>query len=154
MTTHNLAFYHRLMREMRQAIFENKFVEYYNAKRPLLLISDEDNPPVPPKRNVVRVHRLGDYEIHHSKEGFASIKQISSGEIMHSVNKPEEEANRLYIEQSDLANKLVMLSHKDDCEDRIALMTQSSALLPPATRSHPVARLHYQPPVGCLLSDL
>jgi queuine tRNA-ribosyltransferase len=124
LTTHNLAFYHRLMREMRQSIFENKFVEYYNAKRPLLLISDEDNPPVPPKRNVVRVHRLGDYEIHHSKEGFASIKQISSGEIMHSVNKPEEEANRLYIEQSDLANKLVMLSHKDDCEDRIA--TQSS----------------------------
>ena len=138
LTTHNLAFYHRLMREMRQAIFENKFVEYYNAKRPLLLISDEDNPPVPPKRNVVRVHRLGDYEIHHSKEGFASIKQISSGEIMHSVNKPEEEANKLYIEQSDLANKLV----NDDVKDGIALMTQSSALLPPATRSHPVARLH------------
>ncbi|MBQ3643614.1 MAG: tRNA guanosine(34) transglycosylase Tgt [Candidatus Riflebacteria bacterium] len=116
LTTHNLAFYHRLMREMRQAIFENKFVEYYNAKRPLLLISDEDNPPVPPRRNVVRVHRLGDYEIHHSKEGFASIKQISSGEIMHSVNKPEEEANRLYIEQSDLTNKLV----KDDVKDGIA----------------------------------
>ena len=109
LTTHNLAFYHRLMREMRQAIFDNKFVEYYNAKRPLLLISDEDNPPVPPRRNVVRVHRLGDYEIHHSKEGFASIKQTSSGEIMHSVNKPEEEANRLYIEQSDLANKILML---------------------------------------------
>ena len=116
LTTHNLAFYHRLMREMRQAIFENKFVEYYNAKRPLLLISDEDNPPVPPRRNVVRVHRLGDYEIHHSKEGFASIKQTSSGEIMHSVNKPEEEANRLYIEQSDLANKLV----NNDVKDRIA----------------------------------
>ncbi|MBR4571207.1 MAG: tRNA guanosine(34) transglycosylase Tgt [Candidatus Riflebacteria bacterium] len=116
LTTHNLAFYHRLMREMRQAIFENKFVEYYNAKRPLLLISDEDNPPVPPRRNVVRVHRLGDYEIHHSKEGFASIKQTSSGEIMHSVNKPEEEANRLYIEQSDLAKKILMLPHNDDAK--------------------------------------
>ena len=110
LTTHNLAFYHRLMREMRQAIFDGNFVEYYNAKRPYLLMSDEDNPPIPPKRNVVKIHRLGDYEIHHSKEGFASIKQTSSGEIMHSVNKPEEEANRLYIEQSDLANKLLTIT--------------------------------------------
>ena len=107
LTTHNLAFYHRLMREMRQAIFDGKFKEYYNAVRPILLLSDEANPPVPPKRNVVRIARLGDYEIHHSKEGFASIKQTSSGEIMHSVNKPEEEANKLYIEQSDLGQRLI-----------------------------------------------
>lgn len=112
LTTHNLAFYHRLMREMRQAIFDGTFVEYYNAKRPILLLTDEENPAVPPKRNVVKVARLGDYEVHHSPEGFASIKQISSGEIMHSVNKPEEESNRLYIEQSDLFNKLVISDNK------------------------------------------
>lgn len=108
LTTHNLAFYHRLMREMRQAIIDGNFPSYYQMKRPLLLLTDEENPAVPPRRNVVKVHRLGDYEVHHSKEGFASIKQISSGEIMHSVNKPEEEANRVYIEQSDLANKLLI----------------------------------------------
>lgn len=115
LTTHNLAFYHRLMREMRQAIFDGKFKEYYNAVRPILLLSDEANPPVPPKRNVVRIARLGDYEIHHSKEGFASIKQTSSGEIMHSVNKPEEEANKLYIEQSELANKILKLPPLPQC---------------------------------------
>ena len=106
LTTHNLAFYHRLMREMRQAIFDGSFPSYYQMKRPYLLMSDEENPCVPPKKNRVKVHILGDYEVHHSLEGFASIKQISSGEIMHSVNKPEEESNRVYIQQSDLFNKL------------------------------------------------
>lgn len=139
LTTHNLAFYHRLMREMRQAIFDGKFVEYYNAKRPFLLMSDEDNPPIPPKRNAVKIHRLGDYEIHHSKEGFASIKQTSSGEIMHSVNKPEEEANRLYIEQSELGRKILKENwiamdstnpRNDESKDWIAKSPIANAISP------------------------
>lgn len=116
LTTHNLAFYHRLMREMRQAIFDGTFPSYYKMKRPYLLMSDEENPSVPPKRNSVKIHRLGDYEVHHSQEGFASIKQISSGEIMHSVNKPEEESNRVYIEQSDLKDKLICKDGKEPAE--------------------------------------
>ena len=39
--------------------------------------------------------------------GFFSIRQISSGELMHSVSAPSEEANRLYIEQSALADRLI-----------------------------------------------
>jgi queuine tRNA-ribosyltransferase len=39
-------------------------------------------------------------------EGFASIRQISSGEIMHSRTPPMEEARRLYIEQSNLAERV------------------------------------------------
>jgi queuine tRNA-ribosyltransferase len=39
-------------------------------------------------------------------EGFASIRQISSGEIMHSRTPPMEEARELYIEQSNLAGRL------------------------------------------------
>src|SRR5215212_9070184 len=50
--------------------------------------------------------RLGDYEVHKAWEGFASIRQISSGEIMHSRTAPMEEATRLYIEQSHLAERL------------------------------------------------
>ena len=50
--------------------------------------------------------RLGDYEVHKAWEGFSSIRQISSGEIMHSRTNPMEEARRLYVEQSRLAERL------------------------------------------------
>jgi queuine tRNA-ribosyltransferase len=50
--------------------------------------------------------RLGDYEIQKAWEGFASIRQISSGEIMHSRTDPMEEARKLYVEQSHLAERL------------------------------------------------
>ena len=50
--------------------------------------------------------RLGDYEVHQAWEGFASIRQISSGEIMHSRTDPMEEARKLYVEQSHLAERL------------------------------------------------
>ncbi|MDP9097856.1 MAG: MnmC family methyltransferase [Verrucomicrobiota bacterium] len=50
--------------------------------------------------------RLGDYEVHRAWEGFASVRQISSGEIMHSRTAPMEEARKLYVEQSFLAERL------------------------------------------------
>jgi len=57
--------------------------------------------------------RLGDYEIHLAHEGFASIRQVSSGEIMHSRTDPMEEARSLYVEQSNLAERArVSLSEK------------------------------------------
>jgi len=49
--------------------------------------------------------RLGNYEVHKAWEGFASIRQISSGEIMHSRTDPMEEAHRLYVEQARLAER-------------------------------------------------
>jgi queuine tRNA-ribosyltransferase len=55
--------------------------------------------------------RLGDYEVHKAWEGFASIRQVSSGEIMHSRTDPMEEARKLYVEQSNLATRL--LEHVD-----------------------------------------
>ena len=61
-----------------------------------------DPGPKRPKRLV-----LGDYEIHTAREGFASILHRSSGEIMHSRTPPMDEANRLYVEQSALASRLV-----------------------------------------------
>src|SRR5205807_5501832 len=59
-----------------------------------------------------KLHTLGNYEVHTAWEGFASIRQISSGEIMHSRTPPMEEAQRLYIEQSNLAERL-RLSESD-----------------------------------------
>src|SRR5438552_9473683 len=54
--------------------------------------------------------RLGDYEVHKAWEGFSSIRQISSGEIMHSRTDPMEEARQLYVEQARLAERSRALS--------------------------------------------
>jgi queuine tRNA-ribosyltransferase len=108
LTIHNLTFYHRLMKEMRAAILRNDFLEFYKRQRPELVRSDEEHPPRPTKqrRRAISNARLGDYEVHTSLHGFSSIRQISSGEVMHSVNRPSDEANRLYVEQSCLSSRL------------------------------------------------
>jgi queuine tRNA-ribosyltransferase len=104
---HNFAFYHRLMREMRESIFRGDFAAFYEQKRPELMKSDEDNPVTPPKKlRHGKPKLLGDYDIVTGPEGFSSIRQISSGEVMHSVNRPSDEAQRLYVEQSSLAARL------------------------------------------------
>ena len=104
---HNMAFYHRLMREMRENILRGDFCGYYDAKRSELTRTDEDNPRRAPKKaKTAAPARLGDYEVYTSGRGFFSIRQISSGEVMHSVNAPGDEANKLYIEQSCLGARL------------------------------------------------
>jgi queuine tRNA-ribosyltransferase len=57
---------------------------------------------------------LGDYEVHRAREGFSSIRQISSGEIMHSRTDPMEEARKIYVEQSHLAERLREESQKQE----------------------------------------
>ena len=59
--------------------------------------------------------------MHVAWEGFASIRQISSGEIMHSRTPPMEEARRLYIEQSNLAER-VRLSADEKQESAAPLL--------------------------------
>jgi queuine tRNA-ribosyltransferase len=104
---HNMVFYHRFMTEMRQSILRGDFLSYYQTKRFELMRSDEDNPGRSPKKaKAAQSGCLGDYEIRTSDRGFFSIRQISSGEIMHSVNAPSDEANKLYVEQSFLAGRL------------------------------------------------
>jgi queuine tRNA-ribosyltransferase len=109
LTIHNLTFYHRLMREIREAILRNDFLEFYEQQRHELVRTDEEHPSRPTKqRRRPGVNaRLGDYEVHTSGPGFSSIRQISSGEVMHSVNNPSDEANKLYVEQSCLSSRLV-----------------------------------------------
>jgi len=109
LTVHNLAYYHRLMREMRASILRNEFLAFYAKKRLELARSDEANPSVfPAKAKVTRAPHRGDYEIVQSPQGFFSIRQISSGEIMHSVNRPSDEADAVYIAQSRLATRILL----------------------------------------------
>jgi queuine tRNA-ribosyltransferase len=114
---HNISFYHRLMREIRENILRGTFLEYYEKMRFELVRQDEDNPPVQPKRTRIKPSKsLGDYEIVTNPSGSSSIKQISSGEVMHSVSSPNEEAQKLYIDQSCLGARLLKRSDDDTAE--------------------------------------
>src|SRR3954469_879957 len=110
---HNIHFYHQLMREIRESILNGTFLELYREKRAFLHESDMDNPIRIQKARRQKSTKLGDYEVHKAWEGFASIRQISSGEIMHSRTAPMVEAAELYIEQSRLAERLAFSSEKN-----------------------------------------
>jgi queuine tRNA-ribosyltransferase len=115
LSLHNLAFYQRLMAEIRAAILGGEFSAYYERQRVALVREDEANPSVPTTRSRPKSnpHR-GDYEIQTSPQGFSSIRQRSSGEVMHSVSAPEDEANRLYVEQSRLALRVKRRTPDDE----------------------------------------
>jgi queuine tRNA-ribosyltransferase len=109
LTVHNLTFYRRLMEQIRASILHGTFLDFYSKTRTELMRSDDENPcePTPPRRRkAAQPGRLGDYEVRDSPLGFSSVVQISSGEVMHSVNPPDEEAERLYVAQSCLAKRL------------------------------------------------
>jgi len=103
---HNIHFYHQLMRDIRASILSDTFLALYHEKRATLHVDDLDNPVLSPAPKKIKRLALGNYEIHTAREGFASIRHISSGEIMHSRTPPMEEAQRLYIDQSRLAERL------------------------------------------------
>ncbi|HSP44651.1 MAG TPA: tRNA guanosine(34) transglycosylase Tgt [Chthoniobacterales bacterium] len=110
---HNIHFYHQLMREIRGSILGGTFLDLYQDKRAFLHESDVDNPIRVQKLKRSKSKKLGDYEVHQAWEGFASIRQISSGEVMHSRTAPMEEATRLYIEQSNLAERVRLVAEQD-----------------------------------------
>ena len=111
---HNIYFYHRLLREIRESILADRFLELYHAKRAVLHIEDMDNPPNHPKATRRRDYsKMGAYAVHTAPEGFSSIQHIASGEIMHSRTPPLEEARLLYIEQSRLAERIADASITD-----------------------------------------
>lgn len=88
---HNLYFYHRMMREMREAIFEDRFVQYYLQWRDVLAADDLDNPVKRPKPQKVKKEfprELGDFRLVDSAGGYASIERISTGEVLRSETKP------------------------------------------------------------------
>jgi queuine tRNA-ribosyltransferase len=113
---HNLSFYHQMMREIRTSILDDTFLSYYRSRRETLQQADSEFPvtvPRPSKTKKMPPQVLGDYEVKHSSEGFASIRQISSGEVMHSITQPELEADRLYVEQSRFVER-IQNAHEPD----------------------------------------
>ncbi|MBA3960988.1 MAG: tRNA guanosine(34) transglycosylase Tgt [Chthoniobacterales bacterium] len=103
---HNIHFYQQLMRDIRASILAGSFAAFYREKRAILQESDRENPVRCPKAARVKLYSLGNYEVHIAREGFASIRQVTSGEIMHMRTPPMEEARSLYVEQSQLAERL------------------------------------------------
>ncbi len=118
---HNLYFYHQLMRDIRASILGGRFLDLYREKRVFLHASDVDHPTLRGKPPRKRARVLGDFEIHTAWEGFSSIRQISSGEIMHSRTAPMDEARGLYIEQSMLASR-VQLAPGESADTAAALV--------------------------------
>lgn len=108
MGQHNLHYYGRLMRDIRSSILEGRFLEFYRRMRPVLGLEDVDNPSIhpPAPKKPVPPPSLGAYEIHTAPAGFSSIRHRASGEIMHSVTPPIEEARELYVAQSRLPQRL------------------------------------------------
>lgn len=104
---HNLYFYSKLIREMRQSILDDTFLSFYNRKKQEFSVGDADYPITRPtvSKNKKRSRVLGDYEVHESRPGTYSIKHTPSREVMHSVNDPTEEAKALYVMQSALIDK-------------------------------------------------
>lgn len=134
LTLHNLTYYHRLMREMRASILGDEWMAFYEKKRLELARSDDANPSVhPAKAKITRAPHRGDYEIVQSPQGFFSIRQISSGEVMHSVNRPGDEAEAVYIAQSRLATRVLLPAPSSpNGYDNGAASASSPAPAPPA----------------------
>jgi queuine tRNA-ribosyltransferase len=103
---HNIHFYHQLMRDIRENILAGRFRQFYQEKRAVLQESDREYPVRRPKPARTKSTALGKYEVHIAQEGFASIRQVTSGEIMHMRTPPMEEARSLYVEQSNLAQRV------------------------------------------------
>jgi queuine tRNA-ribosyltransferase len=118
---HNLHFYHRLMREMRESILDDTFASLYEQKRRQLEERDLDNPNVPPQPRQAQALALGGYEVHVAREGFASIRHVASGEVMHARTPPMVEAESLYVDQAGLAERL-QLGPAEDASDAAPLV--------------------------------
>jgi queuine tRNA-ribosyltransferase len=100
---HNLRFYLRLMQDIRAHIAGGTFAAFHAERRRTLALVDPDNPPGRrPAARRARPRTRGVFAVHTSPQGFASIQHVPSGEVMHSVNRPDEEAHRVYVAQSAL----------------------------------------------------
>lgn len=111
---HNLTFYHSLMSTMRLHILNDTFLSFYETQRDILVRQDIDRPPGerPKKRIAKNYEEKGVFTIHQSKDGFFTVKDKTSGEVMHPGGDPNLEAEELYVGQSQLAERLVESSRE------------------------------------------
>lgn len=112
---HNLHFYAKLMREIRESILNDTFLQYYNAKKEIFALNDRTFPVTDlkaPKRSA-RPMELGRYSVHESSPGVFSVRHSPSGEVMHAANIPTEESHTVYVDQANLTEKLKDQSPKE-----------------------------------------
>jgi queuine tRNA-ribosyltransferase len=108
---HNLHHMHALVARARRAIVDGAFGSFYREHRERLAARDPDHPttaPTPKRRKPPPPTTLGDYEIvvrpgAGLEAGSAAVRQRSTGETMHAVSDPLEEARALYVGPSRLA---------------------------------------------------
>jgi queuine tRNA-ribosyltransferase len=108
LSLHNIHFYLRLMRTMREHILAGTWLQFYHAQREVLDARDSYGKAPSHVTKAVRRERLlkrGRYEVL-VKEGIGYIRDTASGEIMHPGGNPEHEARSLYVEQSRLIERL------------------------------------------------
>lgn len=105
---HNIHFYLQLTRTMREHIQAGTWQSYYESQRPVLDARDSYGKPVTHVSKAMRRKQKltrGRYEVI-VREGVGFIRDTTSGETMHSINNPVEEARSLYVEQSRLVARL------------------------------------------------
>lgn len=119
LSTHNLYFYQDLMRTMREHILADTFAPFYRQMRDILAREDIENPIQAPKtkKRKVRKTEWGAFDIVTSDRGHASIRHRDSGEVMHSVEAPDVEARRLYVEQSQIIERLLTAAQPGEAEE-------------------------------------
>ena len=105
---HNLHFYMQLMRRMREHILSGTWLAFYHAQRDVLDARDrygtESKHMTKAQRRLLRL-QLGRYEVV-VRDELGHIRDRQSGEVMHPVNDPAEEARSLYVDQSRLLGRL------------------------------------------------
>lgn len=105
---HNVHFYMQLMRTMREHILADTWLPFYRAQRNLLDARDSYGAAATHDTRAARRRlklKRGRYEvIVRGDVGF--IRDMTSGEVMHSIDDPAEEARSLYVEQSRLLARL------------------------------------------------
>jgi len=108
LSLHNIHFYLRLMRTMREHILAGTWTNFYRAQRDVLDARDSYGKPA---RHVTkamlreRKRKRGRYEVI-VKEDVGYIRDTVSGEVMHPGSNSALEAQCLYVEQSRLLERL------------------------------------------------
>jgi queuine tRNA-ribosyltransferase len=105
---HNIHFYMQLMRTMREHILADTWLPFYRAQRDLLDARDSYGEPASQNTKAARRSRRlkrGKYEVIVGND-VGHIRDMNSGEVMHPVNDPADEARLLYVEQSRLIERL------------------------------------------------
>jgi queuine tRNA-ribosyltransferase len=105
---HNINFYMQLTRRMREHILAGTWLSFYHAQRDVLDSRDRYGPISKHVTKAERLNlkmRLGRYEVV-TRNGFGQIRDRNSGEVMHPVNDPAQEARLLYVDQSRVIERL------------------------------------------------